>query len=381
MLRGMRTSAVVLIVAGALTAPAAGQPAAPPRKQPTPQELDRAREYFKAAEAARRRHEYKDAADSYLAAYALFPDPEFYFDVAEVDRLGGDEAGALTYYRKYLELEPAGRGSAAARTAVAELRRALDAKKPGGVTKPGGDRAQVAAPPSSGRTQPAAAPSSDRARTPAAQSGDRPVTGAAPNSGRQQTATAPGGDRSPAAAATSRSDRPATAPAPGERPQIAATTSSHRPPADTAVPRGGEPPTVPGPRPEPTTPAGTAVDGAPVTTLVPGAPGRTYRLAGLAAGGAGVVTLAIGVGFGIHAKAISDEASRWDMFHQARYDEGQAAQRNMYILTGVGAAALVAGGVLYYLGVRADATAERGAIAVVPAVGHAAVGLTAAGEF
>lgn len=344
MLRGLQTSAVVLIVAGALTAPAAGQPAAPPRKSPTPQELDRAREYFKAAEAAKRRHEYKDAADSYLAAYALFPDPEFYFDVAEVYRLGGDEAGALTYYRKYLDLEPAGRGSATARAAIIELRRALEAKKAGGPAKPS----------------------------------DRPATATAPNSSRPPTAPASGGDRSPTGATTSRSERPATTLPPGsERPPIAATTSSTRPPADTAMPRGGEPPTVTVPHSEPAPLPATAA----ATTPAPGAPGRTFRLAGLAAGGAGVITLAIGVGFGIHAKSISDEASRWDTFHQARYDEGQAAQRNMYILTGVGAATLVAGGVLYYLGVRADATAERGAVAVVPALGAGTVGLTAAGVF
>lgn len=82
-------------------------------------------------------------------------------------------------------------------------------------------------------------------------------------------------------------------------------------------------------------------------------------------GGAGLVALGVGVVFGLHARSISDETAGWDTFDPARFDQGKAAERNMFILTGVGGAALVTGGVLYYLGRRAGATAESSARSAV----------------
>ena len=123
------TRALVLLVIGSLATSAAAQPAAAPKKQPTQQELASARAHFKAAEAAKVRRDYKTAAAEYLAAHELFPDPEFFFDAGEVYRLAGDEPNALTYYQRYLDLEPNGRGAAAARTAVDELRRSIAAKQ------------------------------------------------------------------------------------------------------------------------------------------------------------------------------------------------------------------------------------------------------------
>jgi hypothetical protein len=129
MTRWNRSTRLALLVLGSLVSSAAAQPAAAPKKQPTQQELASARAHFKAAEAAKARGDYKTAATEYLAAHELFPDPEFFFDVGEVYRLAGDEPDALTYYQKYLDLEPNGRGAAAARTAVDELRRSIAAKQ------------------------------------------------------------------------------------------------------------------------------------------------------------------------------------------------------------------------------------------------------------
>jgi tetratricopeptide (TPR) repeat protein len=119
----------VLLTIGSLATSVAAQPAAAPGKQPTQQELAGARAHFKAAEAAKARGDYKTAATEYLAAHDLFPDPEFFFDAGEVYRLAGDEPDALTYYQKYLDLEPSGRGAAAARVAVDELRRSIAARQ------------------------------------------------------------------------------------------------------------------------------------------------------------------------------------------------------------------------------------------------------------
>src|SRR5262249_3959720 len=55
----------------------------------------------------------------------------------EVYRLAGDEPNAITYYQKYLDVDPNGRGAAAARTAVDELRRSIATKQ--GVAKRAAD--------------------------------------------------------------------------------------------------------------------------------------------------------------------------------------------------------------------------------------------------
>lgn len=129
MARSTRSIRLAIFVLGSLVSSAAAQPAAAPKKQPTQQELASARAHFNAAEAARARGDYKTAATEYLAAHELFPDPEFFFDAGEVYRLAGDEPDALTYYQKYLDLEPSGRGAVTARTAVDELRRSIAAKQ------------------------------------------------------------------------------------------------------------------------------------------------------------------------------------------------------------------------------------------------------------
>lgn len=112
-----------------------------------------------------------------------------------------------------------------------------------------------------------------------------------------------------------------------------------------------------------------------------GRAGRTMRIAGLAAGGAGVVALGVGVMFGLKARSLSDEATGWDAYNRNRDDQGKAAQRNMVVFTGVGAAALVAGGVLYYLGHRAEHAAQTSSVSIAPSVGPSQIAVMAAGRF
>jgi tetratricopeptide (TPR) repeat protein len=129
MTRWNRSTRLALLVIGSLASSAVAQPAAQPSKQPTQHDLASARAYFQDAEAAKARGDYQTAATKYLLAHDLFPDPEFFFDIGEVYRLAGDEPDALTYYQKYLDLEPNGRGAATARTAIDELRRSIAAKQ------------------------------------------------------------------------------------------------------------------------------------------------------------------------------------------------------------------------------------------------------------
>lgn len=248
-------------------------------KRPSKKELAAARKHFQAAEAAKSRGEYPTAASEYLAAYELFPEPEFLFNVGEVYRLGGDEQNALLHYQRYLELDPDGRGAAAARAASEELRRSLAARE------------AVAPPPEKEPPPPATAP-----------------------------------------------------PPPVERPAIAAP-----PPVRDEAPRRR--------------------------------PGRGLKIAGLATAGAGVAALAAGVVFGLKARSISDEAGDWDTFDPDRYDQGEAAERNMLIFGAAGAAAVITGGVLFYLGHRAGSRADDRAITVAPSVGARDLGVVASGRF
>ena len=229
-------------------APALAQ--APAKKPPSQKQLDQARAHFKAAEAAKAKKDFQTAAVEYLAAYELFEDPEFFFDTAEVYKLAGDEENALTYYEKYLELDPTGRGAASAKTSADELRRSIAAKQ---------DAAKKAA------------------------------DEAAAKKAAEDAAAKKAADE--AALKKQQDEQKIVAPAPA-----------------------------------------------------PSSPGKGLRIGGIASGAVGVVSLGAGVVFGLEAKSISDELSKADAFDPARYQQGKDANRNMYIFTGVGAAALVAGG-------------------------------------
>jgi hypothetical protein len=86
-----------------------------------------------------------------------------------------------------------------------------------------------------------------------------------------------------------------------------------------------------------------------------GSSGKTLRIAGLAAGGVGVVGIAAGVYFGVRAKSLADQVS--GRFVTADDEAGKAANRNMFIGYGIGAAGLITGGILYYLGSRTPSDA------------------------
>jgi tetratricopeptide (TPR) repeat protein len=258
-------------------------PQQPAQRRPTPQQLAQAKAHFDAAENAKRAGNHQLAVTEYLAAYKLFPDPEFHFNVAEAYRLAGDEQSALSYYESYLALDPHGRGAPTARARVDQIRQAQTT------------------------TQQAASPTPAEAE---------PMRTAEDEAGQQ-------------AAERARRDEE-------QRHEITAQAAKR---------------------------------------------GRTMRIAGMATGGAGVVSLGIGVMFGLKARAISDEISNADMFDQRRYDEGERADRNLLLFTGVGAAAAITGGVLYYLGHRAGRTATDTALTFAPIVAPSQIAVTASGRF
>ena len=104
---------------------------------------------------------------------------------------------------------------------------------------------------------------------------------------------------------------------------------------------------------------------------VRGRSGRTWKIAGVATVGVGVVTIAIGLGFGHHGASIGDEVTAacqdptgcdWATLK----DKDAQGKREVAIgkVLGVAGVAVIAGGaVLYYLGVRQET------LTIVPAPG------------
>jgi len=131
-----------------------------------------------------------------------------------------------------------------------------------------------------------------------------------------------------------------------------------------------------GPLPEPETEP---------TIIVHRGGGRGLRIAGLSIGAAGLLTAGLGIYFGVRASSLADEVTegsmggRWSDTLELKEQDGEAAERNMYICYGVGGAAVLTGSILYYLGVRAGRTTTE----VVPApVGTTeSVGLLLRGVF
>lgn len=227
-----RAGAAALVALMALAAPVAAQP-----------QKDAARAHFDRARELHAKKQYLEAAEAYLAAFAEVPMPAFLYNAGQVYRLAGDHDRAVEHYRRYLELEPDGEGSADARAFLAELER----------------------------------------------------------------------------------DEPSPSTSPSTSPSPSTTTSTL-----TATSEG---------------------DGG----------GSSMRVTALVSLGVGVIALGAAAGFAYKASAaegdLSEHEGEWTPAEADLYQSGEDADRYAMISLGVGAVALVAGGVFYYLGRRADARA------------------------
>ena len=114
-------------------------------------------------------------------------------------------------------------------------------------------------------------------------------------------------------------------------------------------------------------------------------PGKKLRIAGMATAGAGAVSLAFGIKFGLDARkisnAITNHQGAWTEEILALQVQGKNAELKMYIFTGVGVAALATGGVLYYLGHKKKGEQPAQAVSVMPEISSNGVGLTIGGFF
>ena len=146
------------------------------------------------------------------------------------------------------------------------------------------------------------------------------------------------------------------------------------PPKETLPPNGEAKPEVQAPPP----PMQSAP---PVQRKDTGEPesGKTYEIAGLVTAGVGVALLGTGIAFGLSASSASDDLTKasqmgtpWSPALQQKYDDGQSASTKSTLFTILGGAAIVGGGVLYYLGWNKS----NSSVAVAPLPGGTAMVVT-----
>jgi tetratricopeptide (TPR) repeat protein len=137
------------------------------------------------------------------------------------------------------------------------------------------------------------------------------------------------------------------------------------PPVVTTQPEAVTPPAITAPVQQP-----------PQRAPEGGGGGRGKRFAGYAVGGAGIVLAVTGVYFGAKARRLGNEVSDecadgcdWNLVKD-KDAEGKSAETTQYILYGVGAGALIVGGVLWWMG---NSEAKSSSVAVTPTSGGAAV--------
>jgi hypothetical protein len=100
--------------------------AQPPSRVPAPADADSrasTRKLVEAALAAQDAKDYSTAIDLNLKAFAIDPHPLLLFNLGQAHRLAGCSARAISFYERYLALEPKGSESEAARAHLAELKR------------------------------------------------------------------------------------------------------------------------------------------------------------------------------------------------------------------------------------------------------------------
>ena len=118
-----------------------------------------------------------------------------------------------------------------------------------------------------------------------------------------------------------------------------------------------------------------------------GGGGGGMRIAGLATGGVGLALIGTGVIFGLKAKSAQSDVEDaiangevWTEELEQKDADGRSAATTSSITLGIGAAAVVGGGVLFYLGLRKGKTESEG-VSLVPQVGADHAGVTFLGRF
>ena len=288
----------------------------------SPDAQKRAKAHFAKGKALQDKDDFEHAIVEYKAAYDLMPLPDLIFNIAQCERLKGDQRAALDDFQRYLVIAPAGRGAGEARSFVAALGPEVsDAERRHKEQKEKDEQAR---------------------RDREAQLSKEEATQ------RDQEAQL---------AARTRLV---------ERMRVQDAQAGAKQDAEAQRPTDAIVIAKPAPAPEP------AGDDR----------GSTLRMTGLITAGFGAALMAGGIVFRSKAISARNELDQLAMgtptapmiWNQDRYDSFQTDKTLTYVLTSLGGAALVGGGVMYFLGRSAEA--GRTAVAVAPARLPGGAGLT-----
>jgi len=135
-----------------------------------------------------------------------------------------------------------------------------------------------------------------------------------------------------------------------------------------------------------TTPAeATAAPTATPAVVDQPVPGRSKKIAGIAVAAVGLGGVAAGIALSVLAKQASDAVTAEAMAHQPFDPSKQSTGRTDAIvgpvLVGVGAAAVVAGGVVWFLGHREGKAAGRSGFVLAPSAAPRFAGVLVQGRF
>jgi tetratricopeptide (TPR) repeat protein len=125
-------------------------------------------------------------------------------------------------------------------------------------------------------------------------------------------------------------------------------------------------PVPPPPPPPPPAPPPSAHDG------------RGLRIAGIVTGGVGVAAIVTGIILGVHASSLHDEAYK-GTYDSEKDDASKNYRTFSWVAIGVGATAVVTGGVLLYLGLRSKEPAPS--VGLAPLLSPGAGGAALFGRF
>lgn len=112
-----------------------------------------------------------------------------------------------------------------------------------------------------------------------------------------------------------------------------------------------------------------------------GSRAKWLRRGGMASAGLGAIFLGVGIKYGLDARSASDQISghegAWDKESLALEKAGPRAEKRFYIFSLLGVAAVAGGGVLYWMGMRAD---QEGTT-VTPTASEDGAGVAVIGRF
>jgi tetratricopeptide (TPR) repeat protein len=175
-------------------------------------------------------------------------------------------------------------------------------------------------------------------------------------------------------------DEAATRPSAPVEPAPPAVVPPAPAPGEPAVqPPTAAPPVAPSPAPVPNAVPPSPIVSAPAAADLTRKPGRNLRIAGLVTGSVGAGAVIAGAIFGLRARSLSSHVAKADTFNRSDDSAGQRAETLQWVFYGVGAGAVVTGGVLYFLGMSSSSSASS--VSLSPMVGPGGAGLSAMGVF